>query len=263
MNYEIELGLIFFLYFSDVEENLENDDGLLIPAPNKVGLKNTDKSLYFCSENGQFCPFCKKHYKRTVSHIIMHHPDKEVFVSRISPKMLDDITNEKRSFTKFLKGTTPYLRTVCIFCEEQKDYSSHYWIDHIRSHTGEYGNTCLLCLKLCCFYTHCGMPTTRAHPFDLIVRDLEAFLCLDCNYVQISEENMEKHLRNEHGFTDIDDRYKEFILIPAFRDLQLQSNPNDELSTGIYYSTIQFRNICTFSNKYLSLHNNIEFISQL
>lgn len=220
-----------------MKENVENDSELLVPAPTRMPLKNTDKSMYLCGENGQFCPFCQKHYKRLVNHFKRDHPNSEVFCSRISPKMIEDTTNGKNVFTKFFKGTAQYLRAICIFCEEQKEFTPYYWIDHIRSHTGEYGNRCMVCSELCCFYTHCGMSTTRIHPFNLSKRAFEGFRCLDCNYVQIDEENMKNHLYNEHGFTDIENTYEEFEFIPALDNLQLQ--PDDVLFSGIFDFFIQ------------------------
>lgn len=82
------------------------------------------------------------------------------------------------------------------------------------------------------------MTTVRADPFDLTLRDFEAYRCLDCNYVQTNLENMQKHLCVEHEFTNIDDindRFESFTLLPAVRGLRLQSNlidPNDILVTG-------------------------------
>lgn len=245
-----------------MDENLENDDGLLVPTSPKVPLKNIDKSLYLCSESGKFCPFCNKHYKKMVPHFKTQHPDSEVYCSRISPQMVDDIEQEKRSMTKFLKGSVQNLRAICLFCEEQKDFSPYYWIDHIRSHTGEYGNRCIVCSKLCSFYTHCGMTTMRAEPFDLTVKDFEAFRCLECNYVQINEENMDKHLEQEHGFTDTDDRYQQFILIPALRSLPLRSNPNDILlatTTGMFNSGESNLQFMHSNGKYPNQNNSVIF----
>lgn len=107
------------------------------------GLRNTDKSLYWSSAKAQTCPLCNKRCTgRMVSHFATHHKESEVFVSRISPKMVD-LVDGKRSIKtdNRSQGTTrprwqDIIQTMCVFCEDVKIFHPNYWIDHIRSHTG-------------------------------------------------------------------------------------------------------------------------------
>lgn len=102
--------------------------------------KNTDKSLYLNSEKAKVCPFCKRTYKKMVSHMKTNHDEYEVFVSRISQEMADKVIHGTVRAIKHIKGKSlQYIKSLCLFCEEEKDFMPNYWNTHIRSHTGEYG----------------------------------------------------------------------------------------------------------------------------
>lgn len=181
----------------------------------------------------KFCPFCEKYYKLIVWHFKKCHSDQEVFVSRISDKTANFVTQNKPKFIKYKKGYIFYLRATCIFCEEEKDFPSDYWIEHIRGHTGEYGNKCYLCQTLCSSHTHCGMATERTDHFNLMHHDLSGYRCTDCNYVQLKEDNIRSHLSTQHNFVDIDENYVEFTILESLDSLPQQHNPLDVLIQGM------------------------------
>lgn len=173
-----------------------------------------------------------------VSHFKLQHNEYEVFVSRISPKMVEYAAqdNDQRKFAKHIKHHSEHVQAVCLFCENEKIFSAHYWTDHMRSHTGEYGNRCVMCQKLCSFSTHCNVATLKEDNFDLRDQDLNAYRCNECNYVQIYENNMRTHLENQHGLYDADGQYYQmFTLLPAFCSL-----PKQEQSQGEKKHTIDF-----------------------
>lgn len=168
-----------------------------------------------------------------VSHMKNHHPDNEVFVSRISPQMSERVKQNNIPAIKYLKDTAQqYLKMACVFCETEKDFVGYYWVDHLRTHTGEYTNECIVCEKTSLSSSHCGTPTIK-HPKCNVYRDgLSAYLCIDCNYVQINEENMRYHLRKQHGIATSTDHYQSFTLLPALNSLPIKTNQNDILVTG-------------------------------
>lgn len=230
------------------DEAVDDDTELLVPVsvpvpvhtprPSTSGVhskRNTDKTLYLCSKKAKYCPLCRKRYARMVNHMKTQHPDSEVYVSRISPRMVDFIAPEnenERKFIKYVKHSYAHdmlLQTMCIFCEDEKSFSSHYWIDHVRSHTGEYGNECGICGKICSFSSHCNFPTTKIDSFNLRDEHMMAYRCNECNYVQTIPENIRTHLANQHDLYDEDERnFQVFTLLPAFRSLPKQNSPHEQ-----------------------------------
>lgn len=188
--------------------------------------KNTDKTLYLSGDKAKICSICGGRYARMVSHFKNVHPDCEVFVSRISPRMVANVDTLASTFIKY-SDNGHYLRAMCVFCEDKRDFSIYYWMDHIRSHTGEYANICTLCQKCVCFTSHCGMHTQRLEENDILRNNVHAHLCNECNYLQLNEENMRGHLKNQHNCNDHDcrQRYKTFLLLPAIKSLHIQPNP--------------------------------------
>lgn len=145
------------------------------------------------------------------------HPNIENFASRVSSEMAVLAKNKNQKVRKHLKHSVKYLKAMCFFCEQQKDFSTYYWLNHIRSHTGEYANECLICYKIVCFRSHCGSTTANLDEIDLRFDDLNGFICRECNFVQIEEANLQKHLTNEHGFNmDLQEHYDKIVLIPSW-----------------------------------------------
>lgn len=195
--------------------------------------KNTNPNLCLSNPQSQICVLCQKSYKRTVYHYKTSHEHSEVFVSRLSPRMAEAARNGSISVKRCAKYSMKYLKTVCLFCEIEKEFSLYYWTQHIRSHTGEYANECLNCNKIVCFNTHCGKTTTKKDDFDLKISNLHAFICRECNYIQINKEKMLQHLKNEHEhayeFKDLAHKYDKIIMLPSWFE-----KSDDERSEGIF-----------------------------
>lgn len=104
--------------------------------------KNIDPELYLSNKHkSQRCVVCECKYVRMVSHYKTMHPDCEVFVARLSPGMADVVRSGSIAVERNYEGATKYLKLICPFCESEKSFTTQYWIQHIRSHTGEYANT--------------------------------------------------------------------------------------------------------------------------
>lgn len=161
-----------------------------------------------------------------VYHYKTAHKENEVFVSRLSPEMAEIARSEQISVERHIKTWMKYLKTMCFFCETIKNFTSHYWITHIRSHTGEYSKVCTECNKTVCYGTHCGHATVEKITFDLKESDLKAFICRECNFIQIDEERIRTHLIKEHEVENTNDRYDEILLLPAWNDKNQQTGNN-------------------------------------
>ncbi|XP_055311887.1 uncharacterized protein LOC129574228 isoform X2 [Sitodiplosis mosellana] len=206
--------------------------------------KNTDKLLYLKSDKAKVCPICVKPYMRMVFHMKSHHVNYEVYVSRVSAKMVAKIraNDGKMPVTKYMRpNSAQYLKALCLFCEEEKDFMPQYWNDHIRSHTGEYGRECDLCLNRVCFHTHCGNPTRVVDKFNPYEENLCVYVCRKCNYTQIDKKKIQTHLRAEHEMNDESEfkkYYRKVTLLPAMKSLPF-TNPNGTLSYGPFPSKTQ------------------------
>lgn len=141
----------------------------------------------------------------------------EVCASSLSTHMLEVLRMRSASIRTFNRYSTLYLEAICPFCESEKTFTTQYWIQHIRSHTGEYSNECGKCGELVRFSTHCGRTTIQSEEIDLRQNDLKANVCSVCNFVQIDLEKVHTHFRNQHknSIEDFGNRYEEVILLPS------------------------------------------------
>lgn len=206
--------------------------------------KNIDASLYLSNPQSKVCVICNKSVRHIVHHYKTVHKDHEVFVSRLSPFWADAVKIGSFQFNMFSGPLPKYdYRATCFFCESSKDFSPHFWMKHIRSHTGEYANHCKLCNQVVCYDSHCGQTTDTIEQdvINLRTTDLIAFICLECNFVQMKIENMHKHLMNEHDFQvdHLDQRYNKFVLLPAV-DGQLSQGIEGKRNHSIFIREYSF-----------------------
>lgn len=180
--------------------------------------RNTDINRYFNSDIATECHLCEKILsKRIVSHYKKDHPESEVFASRLSQAMVDLVRSNKPSNTVYHiqpRFPEPIAHAHCYLCNEVKKFQAYYWIQHYATHTGEYMFRCRICDKMVSSQKHCDFAAERIgsiHHFNS--HDLIAFVCLDCNYIQLNEKNMEKHQRNEHLYVGDAKRYIQVTLL--------------------------------------------------
>lgn len=184
-------------------------------------LRNTDKSLHFRSDKAQICRICDETFDSITAHYKYVHPQSEIFVSRISDEMVRKLKRGNHPAVICDKLNPKCLNAFCYFCESDKRFRANYWIDHIRMHTGEFAYKCTVCnkylnwSKLCC---------SRYAPKKIQSRykkqNFVAYICKICNYIQISERNMQKHLKNEHQARDINGQYDQVTLLPALNSVK-------------------------------------------
>ena len=199
-------------------------------------VKNVDKTLCWSSVAARKCPLCHKQYKRMVNHFRNFHTQYEVFVSRLSEKMATKLKQSPLFTTKYTRASgMQHLRMICPFCECEKDFFVPYWSNHIRTHTGEYTNECILCSKVSLNASHCGQPTMK-QKCNLLSDGLSAYVCNRCNWTQIDGNRVIEHIKTQHGVNNARENvdYQKITIIRALNQVNAQINPHNVLVQGIH-----------------------------
>lgn len=125
---------------------------------------------------------------------------------------------EKNHFpaSTFRKTNGVYLRSICVFCEEEKIFTAIRWVGHICNHTGEYARKCRVCQQATAQVIHCGLQTQIMEYLANTNNGLHASICNACNFVQLDKAKMETHLRNHH---DEDEKAEcsDFIILSSLK----------------------------------------------
>lgn len=164
------------------------------------------------------CP-SKVNKMNIVSHYVNDHPDREVFISRPSPKMVERLlsTPSPRALVPSAKSEFTHF---CYFCEGDLTKTSHLWERHLSTHTGEYMFCCRTCNKyFSMLSTHCcpkNIMERTANDFSSTQgRRINGYLCKCCNFLQMNRANLIRHLQNEHEIeSDLKSHYVEVVLLP-------------------------------------------------
>uniref|UniRef100_A0A1B0CSA8 C2H2-type domain-containing protein n=1 Tax=Lutzomyia longipalpis TaxID=7200 RepID=A0A1B0CSA8_LUTLO len=180
------------------------------PSKQSFAIKNTDPSI--TALNHKSCKICTYSGKQIVTHYVKDHPLNEVFCSRL-PRNISDFLrkNEKgmlyaESYNMKLNYAGSKIFGHCIFCREEMYEQPNRWITHFTKHTGEFEYICS------CNFKTWSQKVMRAHVkkceergsyvFNEIVLNneqlIKAFMCGDCNYLQLLEENVRNHIITEH-----------------------------------------------------------------
>ncbi|XP_055311945.1 zinc finger protein 37-like [Sitodiplosis mosellana] len=182
-------------------------------------VKNTNRNMYYANNLYKLCVLCNKKDARLVLHYLKHHSDHEVLIARPSPAMANVIRTKSQNF-ELHKGK---LSGVCYFCEEMKAMQIRTWKSHLLTHTGESMYLCTGCdtaFKQKTSHSNCGTEHFTSI-YDLSKSNesngaLEGYICAECNYLQIGEEQLMNHLTSQHGYgmRGIDKHYEKVTLIP-------------------------------------------------
>lgn len=179
--------------------------------------KNVNKEMYAANEAFQnTCQICNAHLPHKsalVKHCVVEHPTSEVYLSRLSEKIVFDGLKA----LPMVKGRdTLGIDAFCVFCESYRKIQRSRWIEHLTAHSGEYQYDCSKCnFKVLSKRDH----TKPCNPIDIkrtLYLDLEqdnyvfAYVCKQCNFAQLTEERMRAHMRDQHEINDEEMRIQYF-----------------------------------------------------
>lgn len=192
----------------DFESSFHDDSELLmVPEP-------PDKN-YFLDikvKNVQ-CKLC--HYKGTgiVTHYAINHPKDEVLISRMSPKAAEDAIKESAVFFNTQQDKRRQITSYdCRICFAKfKKFSMFF--EHMAVHTGEFRHECCYCgyrtttqsgISKHCREKHVTKDLSKASNRVLYIEPKNrmyvcGYLCLICNFFQINQINVKRHIENNHA----------------------------------------------------------------
>lgn len=196
-----------------------DEDGSEVVEKNVT--RNTDPNMFYANNLYKtLCIFCNKCTPHLVPHYVKEHPNHEVIISRVSQTMAQSIRAQSQSFQNHRNKITG----ICYFCQSEKSFTKQSWMSHILTHTGEPMYYCIKCntgYKTKFKHNNCKAPDFKSiYDMDSIRHAstdglLFGFMCNGCNYLQINENHLVKHLNNQHGVSeDVINHYEKIALLP-------------------------------------------------
>lgn len=169
--------------------------------------KNTNPEVYPSNPRYKFgCMLCETTTEHYGYHYIVNHPDREAYISRLSPEIMQMAIDGTLPFSEY--SIRSYIQGICLFCEKTIAYQRDKWLEHFSLHMGHQVYECCHCAER--YLNNTAMPVEcRKSKHKQILKatwdndgNIYAFACKLCNYVRFIEENIIKHLENEHELND-------------------------------------------------------------
>lgn len=188
---------------------------------------NIDKMMHSRTEP-MTCALCSATPRFIVNHYVNEHDGFEVCHARMPPETTDLLR----------EGHSPHgvheqkkISAICHYCEKMRSFGGKDWVLHITRHTGEYLRRCNQCNLKCadskfkpsqqCMHTDVGVWNNIE-----VEAALGVFVCKSCNYSQLLEANLQKHVRQMHSITKNPEKHYDFIeLIPNMRTKRARRAP--------------------------------------
>ncbi|XP_055592113.1 uncharacterized protein LOC129743900 [Uranotaenia lowii] len=171
----------------------------------KTATKNVNRELHCKNQKSKECTLCSYSGRldTIVQHYVRNHPLHEVYTSRFSYTTANKIKKEPMKISGTI--TDKNITFECLFCQETFTKMRYNWKLHLASHTGEYRYKCNNCT------IKSLAPSTHAHDKDCtnpameVINELTfdenhlwGYMCRVCNYVQLSRDRIDYHLKEEH-----------------------------------------------------------------
>uniref|UniRef100_A0A1A9ZRJ9 C2H2-type domain-containing protein n=1 Tax=Glossina pallidipes TaxID=7398 RepID=A0A1A9ZRJ9_GLOPL len=184
-------------------------DGNMTGNIKGCGIANNDYEM--TELNTFFCVLCPSKPTDITNHYIRKHKT-ESYVSRLTMAKLNDLI-QRTNFAEFQGVSDCHLarfKVTCPFCEDIIIHRFSSLYDHYSKHTGEYAYMCSQCSYNKPFRAdiqshqqnskRCRKANLRIvyrYPPNTTV--IYLYYCSLCNYVQLNETNVFKHLREHHN----------------------------------------------------------------
>lgn len=223
---------------SDGEEEEEEESTKTANSMEAKRLKrtyNTDPSMHSRSEPTT-CALCSATPRFLVHHYVNEHDGHEVCHARMPPETTDSLRGGGST-----EGVHEHnkITALCNYCEKMRTFASKDWLLHITRHTGEYMRRCNKCNLKCADYKF-KASAQCAHDDVSIWNDIEitgnalgVFVCKLCNYSQLQESNLQKHVRQMHTiFRNTSNHYDFVELISNLRKRRTRRAPSASSATA-------------------------------
>lgn len=163
-------------------------------------INNDNMEMYLMNPSfSNNCVLCGRKSTNLSKHFNMKHPTKENYLSRLSPDVIEIV--KSTSPMKATQHTQGIFNGVCPFCFANKKLSKPGWLSHVALHCGQFAFECAKChhKDMLSKFSCCA----RTDPISIYQQStLNGFACQICNYVQLSEGNLIKHLNDHHAGTN-------------------------------------------------------------
>uniref|UniRef100_A0A1A9VZJ8 C2H2-type domain-containing protein n=1 Tax=Glossina brevipalpis TaxID=37001 RepID=A0A1A9VZJ8_9MUSC len=189
---------------ADIHQNEKSTSNVIKDKKRNINHKMTEM-------NTSFCTLCKTRPYNLVNHYITRHKT-ESYVSRLTEAQLRDMAiNTNFAESKICTNSSfKSYEVTCPFCNDVIIQPFMVLRSHISAHTGEYAYGCSSCSMTKPFRadikSHQGhakkcfnanISILYRYPEDALVIYLH--YCSLCNYVQMNEANILKHLHEQHS----------------------------------------------------------------
>lgn len=199
------------------------------PVAKAAEVPTSPHDINYCLDNRPKyqCKLCTHVGKFIVSHYYTQHPESEVLISRLPPGVAEAVREESKRMD--YKSVEPFDEEifnvrrdrptfVCRFCSlKVKNEHASMFFDHLTYHTGEYRYCCEVCPFKTGMKKNLSTHYNNSHPsakrpvnaepdvppppdFRLVF----GYMCGKCNYVQMYESNVEKHVASHHSGEEVE-----------------------------------------------------------
>ncbi|XP_059222798.1 uncharacterized protein LOC106088413 [Stomoxys calcitrans] len=181
-------------------------------AKNPPPPKRLNNDCEMTENNTTFCALCRAKPQDLTNHYVQKHKT-ESYISRLTWSHLDDLCINT-PFAKAIssgKSTVVRYKISCPFCEDELNEPFMNLYNHYSTHTGEYAYQCSECqlakpyrADIQSHQLHSKKSCRKSqlqilyrYPTNAMV--IYLYYCTICNFVQLNEANILKHLREQHG----------------------------------------------------------------
>ncbi|KAH8400355.1 hypothetical protein KR215_010701, partial [Drosophila sulfurigaster] len=172
-------------------------------------VKNVNPEWHSQSSAVTSCVICAQEVRFAMSHYVQHHG--EFYGARLPPNELENLRAGKLTRPIYrTNGSLPKYNHVCVFCQKQLEIANTSWVEHYARHTGEFKFQCSSC-KSPRYRQHEGdqhvlkcKPGARLIALPSYRRTLPVviYVCRLCNFCQLSQQNLKKHLQVHHEISE-------------------------------------------------------------